>query len=342
MTFQEVGIASIKGLINALRSRRPGSPDYNDVYEKLSTHHFWVKQSLHNSHKHARRLFRKHKLTFRHLRHASTRAAAGAALAGSLFVGPVHSGVVKPIEEKKVAQAQIPSPTEHKIAGPDNPEVKKLSEEEFGDKIKEIMGPNVGREGRLTDAQLEQIKKLTKEQFGITVDAKTEKGFEFKEHYGMSGAEQHLPRHVGDTAAAHVSPDDPLAITAGITRGRGAWGYVPSSKENGTENREKWYVVGRTMDSDQFGTEASKGLGGQRYLTIQIPQGEQDNNTFVGVGELWDAGPGRSTGKIWGHSPEYWYHFGQRAGRSRKTQVIMLPVTSDMPVSELGPVQFAK
>lgn len=325
------------GLLQLPR-RRKGSADFSLLQEKLGKHHDVIRKSLHSSHRHAKKLFRKHNLNFHNLKSVTTRATAGAALAGTLFVAPVQSSNPKPIV---IAQAQIPTPPQNKLAGPDNPTPQKLTEADFSKKIQDIMSNTTSREGRLSDPQIEQLKKLIKEQFNIEIDAKTLAGFQFQEDYGMTGAEQHLPRYAGDNAAAHASSDDPLATLAGITHGKGAWGYVPASKSNGTDNKEKWYVVGRTMDSAQFGTEASKNLGGQQYVTIQIPRPEEGNHTFVGVGELWDAGPGRSTGKIWGSSPEYWYHFGEAAGRARKTKIIMLPVVKEIPISQEGPQNFA-
>lgn len=332
--------AVLHQIMSRITGRRSGSADFRLLHERLNRHHHIIRQSLHTTHRHARKLFRKHNLTFHNLKSVTTRATAGAALAGTLFVAPVQSSNPKPLNPV-IAQAGVPQPSVNKLAGPDNPTPQKLTEAAFAAKIKEIMGNSTTREGKLGDAQLEQIKKLIKEQFDIEIDNKTPDGFQFREDFGMTGAEQHLPRYAGDNAAAHASPDDPLATLAGITHGKGAWGYVPSSKSNGTENKEKWYVVGRTMDSAQFGTSASKNLGGQQYLTIQIPRDFEGDHTFVGVGELWDAGPGRSTGKIWGHSPEYWYHFGEAAGRSRKTQIIMLPLTKETPVSQEGPQNFA-
>ena len=59
---------------------------------------------------------------------------------------------------------------------------------------------------------------------------------------------------------------------------------------------------------------------------IQIPSEENGNHFFVGLSPLEEAGPGVSTKKVSGLSPEFWYHLGDRAGRSRKVKIIFVPV----------------
>lgn len=334
MNVPEVGMSAMRWLLSLANRRKRGSPDFEDIYDHLTYHQSLIHRSLHASHKHAKKLFRKHKLTFHNLKAASSKAAAGATLAGTLFVAPVHSETAKNhrADAATHAQAQIPAPSSTgPLAGPQNPNPEKLTQSQFGDKIKEIMQGS-SRDGKLSEAQFAQIEQLLHAQLGVTVSTKTDSGFELNKHYGYSGREQHLPTRPGDKAANHVNPDDPTAIASGVTPGRGAWGYV-------APDEEKWYVVGQTFLSDQFGSQSTKDLGGQRYIVIKIPEDANGNYTMVARGALWDAGPGRSTGKVFGASPEFFHQVGDAAAGQAKFKAIMLPEVGDRkPASELGPL----
>ncbi len=334
INLPEIGMSVTKWLVG-LASQKKNQTDFEMLSDHLNYHHSLVKRSLHQTHRHAKKLFRKHRLTFDNLKNVGTKAAAGAALASALFVSPAHTGAnkVKPNSESNQAQAQIPPPPTEivALAGPDNPNPNKMTQTEFGAKIKEIMQGSA-RDGKLSDAQYQQIKDLLRDQIGVEVSKKTDDGFELNKHYGYNGREQHLPTHVGDKAKNHLSPDDPTALASGVTPGRGAWGYVAPAEE-------KWYVVGQTFLSEQFGTSATKGLGGQRYIVIEIPEDANGNYTMVARGALWDAGPGRSTGKVFGAAPEFFHHVGPAAARSSKFKAIMLPEVGERKqASELGPL----
>jgi len=120
-------------------------------------------KKFHAKHKHAKRLLRKHNITVNDMRHGATKAAAGAALAGSLFVAPAHSQTPKPVPDPKdhsVVLAQVPAPptTSVQPQGPENPAPKKMTQDEFAQKIQDIMANSTQREGRLSDEQMQQIK----------------------------------------------------------------------------------------------------------------------------------------------------------------------------------------
>lgn len=333
INLPELGMATCKWLVS-LTSQRKVQSDFDMLSDHLNYHHSIVKRSLHQTHRHAKKLFRKHRLTFNNLKNVGTKAAAGAALAGTLFVAPAHSGVEKDKQgDNNVSQAQIPSPPVNSsaLAGPDNPNPNKMTQAEFGEKIKEIMKGSQ-RDGKLSTAQYQQIKDLLHDQIGVEVSNQTDDGFELNKHYGYNGREQHLPTRAGDSAKNHLSSDDQTAIASGVTPGRGAWGYVAPAEE-------KWYVVGQTFLSQQFGTPATKGLGGQRYIVIEIPEDANGNYTMVARGALWDAGPGRTTGKVFGAAPEFFHQVGPAAARSAKFKAIMLPEVGERkPASELGPL----
>lgn len=301
-------------LLDFLVNKRESSGKFDKIHKNLSQHHARIKKSLHSTHKHAKKLLHKHRVVLGSLRHGSVKAAAGAALAASLFVSPAHTA---PRITDKPADIPAPSSTSLMV-GPENSNKVHYTKEEFANKIKEIM-KNSGREGKLSDTQMVEIQKMVKDQFGYDVDYKTSSGFGLMHNYGYAGAEQHVPTKPGDTAANHVSKDEPLAVLTGLTSGRAAYGYI-------APKREKWYFTAQTFRSPDFGTAASKNLEGQPYLVMQMPTEENGNNFFIALMPLEEAGPGISTKKVFGLPPEAWYIAGNQAGRSRKTQIIALPI----------------
>lgn len=312
------------------------SPDFEKLFNKLNLHHRAVVKSFHATHGHAKKLLKKHGVLLENLRHAGAKATAGAAVAGSLFISPAYS---QHANNTQHLTAQIPKPP-MAVVGPVNPSPQKMTQDQFASAIKEIMGSNYGKEGNLSDIQLQKIKILVKQQFNVDVDSKTANGFTPFENYGWSGREQWLPTHPG-TSATEFLGFDPMALASGVTPGRGAWGYVPSNDGN---KENEYYTVIQTFRSSDFGTSSSKNLAGQRFITIQIPEADYGNHTSAVIGGLWDAGPGVSTGKVFGHSPRYYHDdiFGPRAGQSARAHVIMLPVLNDVPTSKLGPLEFSK
>ncbi|MFA6082110.1 MAG: hypothetical protein WC773_01665 [Patescibacteria group bacterium] len=308
------------------------SPEFKRLHSQLRTQQAQVQQTFHHTHKHAKKLLRKHRIVLGHLRHGSTKAFAGAALASSLFVAPIHTQTI----HTDKAQAKIPEVSQTSLVpGPTNPNVHQMTQDEFKDALQRIIGTSLAREGKLTDSQLSQIETLIQQQFNLEISNKTASGFELKDHYGYMGAEQHLPTKPGDTASNHVNSRDPLAILTGITPGRGAWGYAPAGPE------ELNYFVAQTWLSDQFGTAASKNLAGQRYLVIQAPNARNGNRVSVQVTDIRDAGPGISTRKVFGGSPEVMDALGSAiSGGPRNDQVIALPILTDVPSNQLGPRSF--
>ncbi len=301
-------------LLDYLLNKREKSARFKQIHNNLKIHHENIKKSFHVTHKHAKKLLHKHKVLLGSLRHGAVKAAAGAALATSLFVSPAHTA---PVPTNNAASVPEPSKTSLMI-GPQNPEKVTYNKDQFAEQIKNIMA-NSGKEGKLSDTQLAQIQKIVKDQFGIDVSRTTDSGFSLLHNYGYAGAEQHVPTKPGDTAANHVSKEEPLAILTGLTSGRAAYGYI-------NPKREKYYFTAQTFRSPNFGTSASKGLEGQPYLVMQMPTPENGNSFFIALMPLEEAGPGVSTGKVFGLPPEAWYFAGPQAGRSRKTQIIALPI----------------
>jgi len=314
--------------------------DFDVLKSHLQSHHRTVVDSFHKTHRHAKKLFKKHEVSLKHIRNSATSMAAGAAMAGTLFVSPAMSAPPK-ADQISTAQAQIPPPpTTRLVSGPDNPEVKKLTQDQFAQKVKDIMASSQSREGKLSDAQFEQLQKLVSDQLGYDIARTTDKGLHTNYDYGFMGAEQHVPTHPGDSARNHVNKYDPTAIITGMTSGRAASGYVPAAEET-------WYTNWQLHVSDQLGTDAAKGVWGQRYIVIQVPNERNGWQSHVIMTGVWEAGPGTHTGKVYGGSPEVIHELGsQIAGGPRKDKVIYMPIkngTPDtIPASKLGPQEFAK
>ncbi len=310
--------------------------DYQHLKQYFKRHQQSIIKGFYQTHGHFKKLLKKHRFNLQEFKQMGTKAIAGATMAGALFISPVTAhNQIKTNAPPGQAKPSIPSASSvHQVLGPEIPAPPKLTESQFVDQLKNILGQNLPMQGNLTDDQLSAIKKMVEQQWGISVSPATNSGFQLRDEFGYMGAEQHLPTHPGDTAEQHVSANDPLATLSGLTPKTGAWGYVPAGPE------EEWYVAAQTFLSDQFASGGAKNLAGQRYLVIQVPKASNNYHTAVVVGDIRDSGPGVYTGKVFGGSPEFFYLFGAAAGSSRKTQVIMLPITNNIPTNQLGPKGF--
>ncbi len=99
-------MAASKWLASIAMRNKSNKTDFEVLSDHLNYHHNLVKYSLHQTHKHAKKLFRKHRLIFDNLKNAGSKAAAGAALAGTLFVAPAHSGTNNDILKDNLSKTE--------------------------------------------------------------------------------------------------------------------------------------------------------------------------------------------------------------------------------------------
>jgi len=196
----------------------------------------------------------------------------------------------------------------------------------------------------LNDQEESYLEKVITEITGIPTKATLE-GEHLNTTYGKIGAEQHLIRYPGDTAAAHTPeegeygsdrPDD--ILKEGITPGLGAWGYFASSRDELSEDlveTEKWYSVAQTLYLPDWNTRQPYLKNWYKYRKLLIIN--TDNGKAV-VTALADSGPAAFTGKQFGGSPEVMDYLGGE--RYKKGPVLVFFVDDPDNEIPLGPVEY--
>jgi hypothetical protein len=158
-------------------------------------------------------------------------------------------------------------------------------------------------------------------------------GYQLNTNIGRIGAEQHLKRYPGDDLAHHDF------TASGMAPGLGAYGYFASSAATLTSEaveREKWYVAIQTFKSPNWSGNVSATYNWFKYRKVLIYHPQTGRAV---VGDVGDAGPGLSTGKNYGGSPEVMAALGAVDGRGTPP-VVMLFVNDPTNSIPLGPVQL--
>lgn len=191
----------------------------------------------------------------------------------------------------------------------------------------------------LSSLEEQQVTELLTQRFGVKVSAELE-GVRLNRNYGMIGGEQHLYRYPGDSLEAHSRNAQDWAMygRSGIAPGLGAWGYFAPSKSEFTkedEERERWYVVAQTFLSPGFSENVAKYRDFFKYRKILVVNPETGQAV---VGDMGDAGPGASTGKHFGGSPEVMHYVGLAQG-PRKGAVLFFFIDDPENRVPLGPIK---
>ena len=157
-------------------------------------------------------------------------------------------------------------------------------------------------------------------------------------NYGFIGAEQHLARYLGDTLSTHFDSEDDAKFywQSGMAPGLGAWGYFVSSSNSLSQldkDREKYYIAVQTFLSKDFNKRFSEYRDFYKYRKMLVVN---PNNGRAIVADIADAGPGESTGKHLGGSPEVMYYL-ERFDGSLKGPVIYFFVDDPNDNIPLGP-----
>ena len=185
----------------------------------------------------------------------------------------------------------------------------------------------------LTPSQESQISAILHSHFGLHAGADLE-GNRLNRSYGLIGAEQHLPRYPGDTASAHED-----FIQAGITPGRGAWGYFAPSLAELTPQlirTEKYYVAVQTLYLPDWTTRLSYLRDWYKYRKV-VMVNPQNRKTIIAA--IADSGPSAWTGKHFGGSPEVMAYLERQDG-SQKGPVILFFVDDPDNQVPLGPLEY--
>jgi hypothetical protein len=158
--------------------------------------------------------------------------------------------------------------------------------------------------------------------------------------YGVIGGEQHLYRYPGDTVFEHAkTPVDWVMYgRSGMAPGLGAWGYFAPSKAAFTkkdEERERWYIAVQTFLSPGFSERVAEYRDFYKYRKMLVINPKTGQAV---VTDIADAGPGESTGKHLGGSPEVLASLGLGSGM-RKGPVLYYFLDDPNDTIPLGPLK---
>lgn len=190
----------------------------------------------------------------------------------------------------------------------------------------------------LTADEEENIGEILSRDFGISVTAELD-GIRLNRSYGLMGAEQHLARYPGDNMSSHFSSaeDSQKYYSSGMAPGLGAWGYFTRSSYDMTEKdieREKYYIAVQTFLAPGFHDNVKKYIEFFKYRKMLVVNPENGKAMVVVIG---DAGPGESTGKSLGGSPEVMKYL-ERVDGAQKGPVIYFFIDDPEDTIPLGPI----
>lgn len=195
----------------------------------------------------------------------------------------------------------------------------------------------------LSQDEEQKVSEILSRNFGLKVTPEVE-GKRLNRNYGFIGAEQHLARYPGETLSSHFDlpaggeENMKLYWQQGMAPGLGAWRYFATSKDAMTKqdiDREKYYIAVQTFLSKDFQKRFSEYRDFYKYRKMLVVN---PNNGKAIVTDIGDAGPGESTGKHLGGSPEV-MHYLQRFDGRQKGPVLYFFIDDPDDKIKLGPVQ---
>lgn len=176
------------------------------------------------------------------------------------------------------------------------------------------------------DEIIQNIKKM----YGVSASFELDKN-RLPDSIGLMGLEQHLYRFSGDTLSQHSAFQE-----EGIAPARGAFGYFTEegkSKEQ-MENEERYYIVLQTFLIPNWNSDwvtLKDWYKFRKFLVVNLENGK------AAVAVLGDSGPGVSTGKKFGGSPEMMATLGWYP-RQTKGKVLVVFLDDPANTIPLGPV----
>jgi hypothetical protein len=191
----------------------------------------------------------------------------------------------------------------------------------------------------LTPEEEKSISEVLTRDFGIPVSAELD-GIRLNRSYGYIGAEQHLARYPGDTMGSHFESgvDTAKYYSSGMAPGLGAWGYFANSASTMTQDdvdREKYYIATQTFLAPGFDEDVRRYITFFKYRKMLVVNAQNGKAMVVVIG---DAGPGRSTGKHLGGSPEVMKYL-ERVDGKQKGPVLYYFIDDPENKIPLGPIQ---
>lgn len=206
-----------------------------------------------------------------------------------------------------------------------------ISQKELNELLAKILQKILPGSSRvLTDKEEEKLSRAIAKTLGIKAVAELD-GNRLNHQIGVMGLEQNLPRYPGDTVADRNFPQ------AGITPGRGAWGYFSPSRQQLASvdvEREKYYVAVQTLYLPDWAKNAKTLKDWYKYRKVLVIN-PQTGASVVAV--IADAGPADWTGKQFGGSPDVMHDLGFYPKKTAGRTILLFIDDPDNQVP-LGPV----
>ncbi len=280
--------------------------------QALERHAAISDRKLGKRHPHAVSWFAKRGIKPGDIREHAARLASAGALAGAVLMG-------SPLIPKGAAFGT------EKLANAPIGKVQEL----FSTNLKSLLPSSVHP---LNPEVEDQLSKVIEAFWGIRAIASLE-GNHLNTTYGYMGAEQHLPRFPGDTIGQHDAYQE-----AGITPGKGAWGYFANSKREMTDDlvqKEKYYVAVQTLYLPDWETNLPYLRDWYKHRKVMVIN-PANGKTVVAV--VADAGPANWTGKSFGASPEVMHYLEMKDGAQRGPAILFFVDDTENTIP-LGPVE---
>lgn len=287
--------------------------DSSLLYSKLKLKHLYSEKQLAEKHPKAVSFFHAKQLLPGEIRKHAAKLLTSGALAGTLLLAAPN---ISPI----IDRSQMTTVFETTV---------KLNES----LAEEILKLLPEKTWHLSSEEETQISHLLFKYFGI--HAVPQLGSTKLNHvYGLIGAEQHLPRYSGDSISQHDEYQK-----AGITPGRGAWGYFAYSKEKLTSDlvqKEKYYVAVQTLYLSDWVTRFKYLRDWYKYRKVVVVNPANGKTIIC---DIADSGPANWTGKHFGGSPEVMAYLKLNIGK-QKGPVILYFVDDPEDKVPLGPLEY--
>jgi hypothetical protein len=323
-------------LFNPQKMHSEVSAHYRFIKEHAERHAKAAAKQFHATHKHAKKLLRRHKVTLHKVRHHSIRGATAAGIAAGLLVGPAIGTATQQVFAdttaaplaKQMIQTVAPASTE--VAGPpaNLASIAQLIPEKIS-AIKPDYTPNMSKE------QEAQFELLLKQAYGINAKAELE-GKRLNATQGIIAGEQHMPLYPGDVVSNHST--DPTWFLTGIEK-TGAYGYWAQSRAAVTQKdvkQEEYYMAAQTYLSPQWKGNVEEMYAWFKYRKMVIVNPETGDAVVTDIG---DAGPG-AAGRTYGASNESIIALGLGEVRTGHVYVFFVDDPNDtVPLGPLNPVQ---
>lgn len=284
---------------------------YQQLKQRWTTHHKKLQENL----------WRKHKESLDWVSRNTKQLAVGS-MAGLMLLNPLsialpqpHSLVVKTKEVKDIGKSAFLIADLHQV-------------------LPSEMRP-------LTTEEEQKVSEIFSRYFNFKAVPQLQ-GKRLNRCYGLIGKEQHLARFPGDDINIHFDTRDQASKFSqeGMAPGLGAWRYFIQSDEKELSSldkqREKYYIAVQTFLAPGFNENTKEMMDFFKYQKMLLVN---PNNGKAIVCDIADSGPGESTGKHLGGSPEAMEYLEREDGTKRGA-VLYFFIDDPSDKISLGPIEL--